>query len=170
MFPPHRRFGVGMGSALIALVALCPISRSDEAKASGQAIGVDVQRLGEGLRDKMNCHCGVFVGEVEPGSPADRAGVEPGDVIVMLGSTKLNTPADLQLAESRIDPGESVMIAFARNSGRTVKMRSLRLASNDNGGTLKATVGEPQAPLQKVDVLDSGPDAPKTTEPNAVDA
>lgn len=160
MYPRNRRLGVGMGAALVALVALCPISRSDEAKSAGQAIGVDVQKLGEGLRDKMSCHCGVFVGEVEPGSPADRAGVEPGDVIVMLGSSRLNSPDDLRFAESRLDPSESVMIAFARNGGRTVKMRSLKFASASAPSQLSA---EPQFAREPKDEALS-------VTPNAVDS
>jgi serine protease Do len=45
---------------------------------------------------------GVFIGGVQPGSPAADAGLQPGDIISRVGQTTVNTPEELRNALKRI--------------------------------------------------------------------
>jgi S1-C subfamily serine protease len=44
---------------------------------------------------KLRINTGAIVESVEPGSPADNAGIQPGDVIHQIGKTRVTTAADL---------------------------------------------------------------------------
>jgi len=62
---------------------------------------------------------GVVVGSVVPGSPAARAGIEPGDLIVSVGSLPTPSMAALQQAVRAHDPGDKVKIELIRH-GRVI--------------------------------------------------
>ena len=56
---------------------------------------------------------GALVEYVEPGSPADSAGVRINDVIIELGGEPVRSAADLVKVLWRHDPGDSITIAYA---------------------------------------------------------
>ena len=57
---------------------------------------------------------GVIVLEVVPGSPSERDGIHPGDVIIALGGKKTPTVEDLYSALRDREPGERVTLAIVR--------------------------------------------------------
>jgi S1-C subfamily serine protease len=57
---------------------------------------------------------GAEVVRVEPGSPAARAGVTLGDVIVQLGATRVATVAELQAALARLQPEAATTLRVVR--------------------------------------------------------
>ncbi len=61
---------------------------------------------------------GVLVLEVAPGSPADEAGIRPGDVIVEFDGRSVETPEDLLAFMRDKDVGESVDIELLRDGDR----------------------------------------------------
>ncbi|MEX1103702.1 MAG: trypsin-like peptidase domain-containing protein, partial [Dehalococcoidia bacterium] len=52
---------------------------------------------------------------VDPGGPADRAGIEPGDVIVKLGDVDIRNEGDLAIAMIKNGPGETVDVELYRD-------------------------------------------------------
>jgi serine protease DegQ len=74
---------------------------------------------------------GVLVLEVSGGSPAAKAGIRPGDVIVRLGDQPVNTVEDLfgELRQRR--PGDKVQLTLVRD-GREQQV-SVTLGENPNG-------------------------------------
>jgi S1-C subfamily serine protease len=59
---------------------------------------------------------GVEVGSVRPGSPADAAGVQPGDVIVGIGPYTLNGGAEqFRTAVAARHPGDAMAITVWRD-------------------------------------------------------
>jgi serine protease Do len=73
---------------------------------------------------------GALVSSVEKGSPAQRAGIQPGDVIVRIGDHDINRSADLSAQVAVMKPGTLTKLEVIRNG--TPK-------------TLTATLGEAEA-------------------------
>ncbi|HEU5301396.1 MAG TPA: trypsin-like peptidase domain-containing protein [Acidimicrobiia bacterium] len=61
---------------------------------------------------------GAIVVQVTPGSPAEDAGVEVGDVIVAIGDTPVDTTADVQTAVRENRPGDTVKVIVDRDGER----------------------------------------------------
>jgi S1-C subfamily serine protease len=58
---------------------------------------------------------GVAVVDVKSGGAADKAGIEPGDVITGLGDTDITTIASLTEALAAQNPGDRTSVTFTRN-------------------------------------------------------
>ncbi len=83
-----------------------------EAKAS--AFGLTTQPWTQELRERFGVDDdhGVAVIEVEPGSPADEAGVRPGDVILEVNRESVASPAELSRRLDAAD--ENVLVLIGR--------------------------------------------------------
>jgi len=60
---------------------------------------------------------GVLVNNVTPGSPADRAGIERGDVILSVNGTKITDSFQIQDQLRRHDPGDTIKLAVDTADG-----------------------------------------------------
>lgn len=58
---------------------------------------------------------GVLVADVAPGSPAEKAGLAHGDVIVAMDGKKVDAPRELRLKVGGMAPGSKVVFKFLRN-------------------------------------------------------
>lgn len=65
--------------------------------------------------------CGVLVDEVEPGGPADKAGLKRGDVITSIGGRRMRSPSDVAQEVRDRRPGETIKIEVVRQ-GNTRKL------------------------------------------------
>lgn len=57
---------------------------------------------------------GVVVTNVVPGSPADAAGLEPGDLITQLDNRPVGSPNDVNSVIAGMHPGQQVQIQYQR--------------------------------------------------------
>jgi S1-C subfamily serine protease len=57
---------------------------------------------------------GAYVGKVRPGSPAERAGLRPGDVITALGGQPVARAADVHRLAPQMPRGRDVSLTYAR--------------------------------------------------------
>jgi len=99
----------------------------DQLKTKGKVtrgfLGVNIRNLDEdnmrafGLKN-MN---GALVESIEPGQPADKAGVQHGDVIVKVDDREVETTQDLISYVSGKAPGSKVRLAVIRN-GKTLDL------------------------------------------------
>jgi S1-C subfamily serine protease len=88
--------------------------------------GAERPRLGASIADAAH-HAppgsppGAYVGRVRPGSPAARAGLQPGDIIVALAGQPIGSAAAVEQMMSRLGSQHSVAVRIYRN-GRTYEL------------------------------------------------
>ena len=58
---------------------------------------------------------GALVAAISPGSPAFRAGLQPGDVITGVDGATVTNPSDLAGDIANVDPGHDTSITYIRN-------------------------------------------------------
>ncbi len=101
-------------------------------------LGVIIQPVTQGLADSFGLPQpeGALISSVEKGGPAEKAGVEPGDVILKINGQALKDSSELPVAVASISPGTDVSLSIWRNHGArdfTVKLGALedkRTAAN----------------------------------------
>ncbi len=106
---------------------------------------------------------GVLVTEVGPETPADSAGMKPGDLIVGYNGNKVDNMQKLRLDISNTPPGEAVEFELIRNG----KEKSLDVVLGDldsDSGSLAATTGggnkaAPEEVLEGVGIKDIDDDS-----------
>jgi len=83
-------------------------------------LGVEIHQLTEPLAEQLGVEqpAGALVAGVIAESPAQKGGIEPGDVIVEFDGEKINKPSDLSLAVARTKVGSKVSVVLVRNGER----------------------------------------------------
>jgi putative serine protease PepD len=67
---------------------------------------------------------GALVGTVNPGTPAEEAGIRTGDLIVAFDGKKIRNPSELSLAVLKKQPGDEVKVELKRSGDtRTVTVK-----------------------------------------------
>ena len=82
-------------------------------------IGVTVQSLQASELDEVGLEHGVAVTAVDPESPAAKAGIQNGDIIVSVNRRKVTTPQVLDSISSDLPAGKSVPVLVQRGELRT---------------------------------------------------
>ncbi|WP_158295454.1 DegQ family serine endoprotease [Crenalkalicoccus roseus] len=96
----------------------------DQLRATGRVergwLGVSMQRLDEELARAVGApdRRGALVAQVQEGSPAERAGLQPGDVVVGFGERAIEAPRDLAEAVAGVRPGGTATVVVLRNGER----------------------------------------------------
>jgi serine protease Do len=88
-------------------------------------LGVGPEDITPALAESFNLSSqnGALVGDVRPGTPAEKAGIESGDVIVEFDGQPISGANDLLLAVANDSPGQQVQVKFIRNGDvHTVKV------------------------------------------------
>jgi len=118
----------GMGYAISTKTAIPTI---EELVRKGYVVrpwlGVAVRNIDEFLafRYDLSVDKGAFVTQVAPGSPADKAGIEPGDVIVGFDDGEINNAQELIKAIHSSAVGQRVEITFWRGDVRKTAATTL---------------------------------------------
>lgn len=116
-------------------------------KVTRGRIGVVIQPLTKELADGfgMSKPQGALVNSVEKGGPADKAGIEAGDVILRFDGKPVNTSEDLPRIVGGTKPGSRVTVQVWRNKAP----RDLQVAVaeiTEDRSTRQARGGKPQPP------------------------
>lgn len=108
---------------------------SDQLRKTGKVsrgkMGVGIQPLTKELAESFGLAKaeGALVGSVEINSPAEKAGIQPGDVIVGVNGTAVIESADLPRVIGNMSPGESAKIKVLRQGSArelTVKLAEMK--------------------------------------------
>jgi serine protease Do len=115
-------------------------------KTSGEVtrgwLGVTIQDLkGElaeyyGVKGKS----GVLVADVVPGDPADKAGIQPKDIIVKVNDQTINTSRDLTSLAANLGVGEKARVTILRNG----KSQTLEVQIGKRPLTMASVSEKPQ--------------------------
>ncbi len=83
-------------------------------------LGVTPQDIDEDLAKalKLTQTQGVLIGDVAAGSPADRAGIKRGDIIIQFNGQKIDNSTQLRNLAAQTAPGTAVKITLLRNGQR----------------------------------------------------
>ncbi|QTR47404.1 DegQ family serine endoprotease [Thiothrix litoralis] len=96
-------------------------------------LGVAIQDMSQDLASSFSLTQpdGALVSSVQPGSPADKAGVQAGDIIVGFGTGKVKSSADLPLLVGNTPIGTQVPLKLLRAGAE--KTLDVTIAKLDNG-------------------------------------
>ncbi len=80
-------------------------------------LGVQIQPVTAEIAESLNLKSqeGALVGEVQPGLPADAAGIKSGDIIIDVDGTPIKTVRELQRKIASFRPDSTVRIKVLRN-------------------------------------------------------
>ncbi|MGH7391372.1 MAG: Do family serine endopeptidase [Candidatus Rokuibacteriota bacterium] len=95
-------------------------------KVSRGWLGVSIQALTPELAKSFGAKTdkGVLVSDVVPDSPAAKAGVQPGDILLEFEGKKMEGPADLQRAVGLTNPGTAAKVKVWREQAeRTLELK-----------------------------------------------
>jgi len=106
----------GSGSGSIGLGFAIPINTARDiaeqlistGKAVHASLGVNARSVTDGTRD------GALVLNVEPGSPADEAGIREEDVVIAVEGDRVGSSEELVVAVDAHDPGDQVTVEVVR--------------------------------------------------------
>jgi serine protease Do len=100
--------------------------REDSGSGEGKMHwGIGLSNLTPELRDQLqlsgNIH-GAVIEQVQPGSSADNAGLQRGDIILEVNRHKVQSAADVQQALSNVPKGEDALLLVYSNGGNSFRV------------------------------------------------
>lgn len=96
------------------------MAASNPQAASGNPFGIVVEDLSDEQREELDIDAGegVVIRDIH-GMEARRVGLEPGDVILMIGQSTVTSAKDFRDRLEAAKPGSTVMLLVRNRSGRT---------------------------------------------------
>jgi serine protease Do len=126
---------------------------SDQLRASGRVsrgrIGVQIAPVTKEVAESIGLGKaqGVLVRGVEEGSPAEKAGIEAGDIITRFDGKPIEKPADLPRAVGNTKPGSQVALTvFRRGATKDLKVTVAEIEPEK----VAAAAPEKKAPTAKI--------------------
>jgi serine protease Do len=85
-------------------------------------LGVTTQVMDADLAKQFGVEHGALITEIAPGSAAEKAGLQRGDIITRLDDTDVKDPRTLALAVGRLAPETEITLAYVRD-GKTATLK-----------------------------------------------
>jgi serine protease Do len=126
----------GIGFAIPANTALSIMTQLiDKGKVVRASLGLVPKDIAPKMRTKLGTDTGAYVDSVQSGSPADKASIEPGDVITKFNGKDITNEVTLRNAISSSAPGSTATITVLRDGGKatnlTATLTSLQERASD---------------------------------------
>jgi len=124
-------------------------------KVTRGRLGVTIQGVNQALAESFGLSkpMGALVSAVEQGSPAEKGGVEPGDVIVKINGKNVDESFELPAQVADIKPGGTAKLEVIRK-GKAQELtvtvgesKESKVAANDNGQQAPGRLGVAVRPL-----------------------
>ena len=134
---------IGFAIPVATVETLIPaLQKGGQSGNGGGYLGVDITTLTPALRQQYGFTptTGAVILSVVSGSPASKAGLVQGDVIVNIAGTPINTADDLQKVIQKSKPGQTVTITYyvgdsKRTTSATLGSQQQAQAQPSTGGT-----------------------------------
>lgn len=118
-------------------------------------LGVSIQEINQSLADSFGLPkpTGALVASVEKGSPAAKAGLEPGDVILGVDGRNIDAAGELPVAIANKQPGESARLqVWRKGQARNIDVKvgsfgEEKVAASETPSTDKGRLGVAVRPL-----------------------
>jgi serine protease Do len=120
-------------------------------------LGVQIQSISQDIADSLRLpnDKGALVGEVQSGSPAEKAGFQMRDVITAVDGKPVNDSRDLAMRISAFEPGKTVKVTYWRDGkSQDMDVTLGKLPSDDQ--LAKADTKQPTEKTAQVSVQDFG--------------
>ncbi|HCO38632.1 MAG TPA: serine protease, partial [Aquificaceae bacterium] len=115
--------GQGLGFAIpINLAKWVADQLIEKGKVVRGWLGVVIQDITPEMAENLGIKEGVIIAQVMPGSPADKAGLRVGDIVVEIDGQKVNEVRELQFKIMRTPPGKEVNMKVIRE-GKEISLR-----------------------------------------------
>lgn len=131
----------------------------DQLRTTGRVtrgrIGVQIGEVTKEVADAIGLGktAGASVGMVEPGSPAEKAGIEPGDVVLKFDNKTIDRSSDLPRAVGETKPGtKSTIQVWRRGATRDLTITVAELDNNKTAAASKPAEKD-ASPVQKSNAL-----------------
>ena len=136
--------GFAVPSAVVRRVVDAIIS---DGRVARGWLGIAVQPANDDMAASLGAEgaIGVVVNEVVPGSPAQEAGLEPGDLITEVGGAKVRTPGELVATIGQRTPGSELAITAIRAGEREEFNATLGERADDVKQKSKTPKAKPSA-------------------------
>jgi len=86
------------------------------APAGGVSLGLRVTDAAKvAARKGLSTATGAYVDRVKTGSPAETAGIQPGDVVIRINDWDVSRVADLKRVSSGLKPGQRLSVTVVRD-------------------------------------------------------
>ena len=108
--------GIGFAIPTNSIKELLP-QLKDKGKVVRGYLGTTVQKITPEIADSLGLKQskGALVAEVQKGSPAERAGVKLGDIIIEFDRKEIKDSTDLPALVARVTPGTTVQVKILRD-------------------------------------------------------
>ncbi|BEV70556.1 MULTISPECIES: DegQ family serine endoprotease [unclassified Paludibacterium] len=146
----YSRSGGFMGISFAIPINLA-MNVADQIKVKGKVsrgqLGVSIQEMTQELAQSFGLSQprGALVVRVEPQSPAARAGVHPGDVILQLDDKTITSSKDLPQVVGSMKPGSKVKLRIWRKGSEVQLFATLGELSNDTAAQPATEPNQPQS-------------------------
>jgi serine protease Do len=146
---------IGINTAIVAegqgLGFAIPINLAkwvaDQLMAKGRVVrgwlGVVIQEITPEIAETIGVKEGILVSQIAPGSPAEKAGLKVGDIIVAVDGEKVREVRDLQFRIMKTPPGTEVTLTIIRGGKeQTIKAKVGEMPEEVSFGQQQEQVGE----------------------------
>jgi serine protease Do len=146
---------IGINTAIVAegqgLGFAIPINLAkwvaDQLMAKGRVVrgwlGVVIQEITPEIAETIGVKEGILISQVAPGSPAEKAGLKVGDIIVAIDGEKVREVRELQFRVMKTPPGTEITLTIIRGGKeQSIKAKVGEMPEEVSFGQPKEQVGE----------------------------